>query len=192
VWAILVAAGVLIPAMAGAAQAAAVTALDRFLEGLTTWQSDFTQTVTDARNRKIGEGQGRLSIARPGRFRWELSPKGGAQAGQVLVADGRNLWFLDRDLEQVTVKPQAQSLAQSPAMLLSGDGDVRKVFDVKPDGADKDDLPGMDWVAVSPRSGEGDFRVARLGFRGTDLARMDLQDRLGQRTVILFTRPVPM
>jgi outer membrane lipoprotein carrier protein len=173
-----------------AAADAPSTALDRFLDGLSTWKADFTQVVTDAHSRKIGEGQGRLSIARPGRFRWELSPKGGPEAGQVLVADGRNLWFFDRDLEQVTVKPQSDALAQSPAMLLSGAGDVRKSFDVKAEPPSKDAARGIDWVAVSPRASEGDFRVARLGFKGTDLVRMELQDRLGQRTVIDFSRPM--
>jgi outer membrane lipoprotein carrier protein len=172
-----------------AADAPATTALDRFLDGLTTWQSEFTQTVTDGRNRKIGEGRGRLAISRPGRFRWELAPTGGPETGQVLVADGRNLWFFDRDLEQVTVKPQSESLARSPAMLLSGAGDVRKAFDVKSESGGKD-ATGLEWVDVAPRDREGDFRQARLGFQGIELARMELQDRLGQRTVIQFLKPV--
>lgn len=182
-------AAMLLGASAAAGAADAATALDRFLEGLTTWKGDFTQVVNDARGRKIGEGQGRLSISRPGRFHWELSPKGGPETGQVLVADGRNLWFFDRDLEQVTVKPQTDALAQSPAMLLSGAADVRKAFDVKAEPASKD-ARGTDWVAVSPKNGEGDFRVARLAFRGTDLVHMELQDRLGQKTSIEFSQTV--
>lgn len=174
----------------GAADAAGATALDRFLDGLTTWKAGFTQTVTDGRGRKIGEGRGRMVISRPGRFRWELSPKGGPEAGQVLVADGRNLWFFDRDLEQATVKPMTEGLSQSPAMLLSGTGDVRKAFDVKSEPAAKSGAREFEWVAVTPRGAEGDFRVARLAFRGNDLVLMELQDRLGQRTTIEFSQPV--
>jgi len=176
--------------LAARAADAPLTALDRFLDGLTTWRADFTQVVTDGNSRKIGEGHGRLSISRPGRFRWEISPEGGPEAGQVLVADGRNLWFFDRDLEQVTVKPQGEALSQSPAMLLSGGGDVRKAFEVKAEGRPKEGARGLDWVAVTPRGAEGDFKLARLGFRGTDLVRMELQDRLGQRTAIDFVQPV--
>jgi chaperone LolA len=165
------------------AHAAEPGALDRFLAGLTTWKADFAQTVVDGRGRKLGEGSGRLLISRPGRFRWELAPTGAAESGQLLVADGRNLWFFDRDLEQVTVKPITEALSQSPAMLLSGSGDVRKAFDVKSEAR----AQGLEWVAVTPRGGEGDFRVARLGFRGTDLVRMELQDRLGQRTTLEFS-----
>ena len=169
-----------------AAEPQRATALDRYLDGLTTWKADFTQTVVDGRSRKIGEGRGRLLISRPGKFRWELSPKGGPQSGQLLVADGRNLWFFDRDLEQVTVKPVTEALSQSPAMLLSGTGDVREAFEVTSDGRSD----GLDWVAVRPRKREGDFERARLGFRGNDLARMELEDRLGQRTSLRFVDAV--
>lgn len=177
-------------AAAGTAEAPRSTALDRFLDGLTTWQADFAQTVVDGRSRRIGEGRGRLLISRPGKFRWELAPKDGPQAGQLLVADGRNLWFFDRDLDQVTVKPMTEALSQSPAMLLSGTGDVRNAFDVKAEDASKEGSRDADWVSVTPRGAEGDFKVARLAFRGTDLLRMELQDRLGQRTTIEFTRAV--
>jgi outer membrane lipoprotein carrier protein len=165
-----------------AAEPAQQTALDRFLAGLTTWKAGFTQTVVDGRGRKLGDGRGLLLISRPGRFRWELSPGNGPEAGQLLVADGRNLWFYDRDLDQVTVKPVTEALSQSPAMLLSGSDDIRKAFDVRSEPR----AQGLEWVAVTPRGAEGDFKVARLGFRGAELARMELQDRLGQRTTLEF------
>ncbi|MET0292704.1 MAG: outer membrane lipoprotein chaperone LolA, partial [Steroidobacteraceae bacterium] len=142
----------------------------------------FTQTVVDGRGRKLGEGRGRLLISRPGKFRWELAPESGGEAGQVLVADGKNLWFYDKDLDQVTVKPVSDALSQSPAMLLSGTGDVRKAFDVQGDAKSQ----GLDWAVVKPRTAEGDFSSARLGFRGNDLQRMELHDRLGQKTTIEF------
>lgn len=159
------------------------TALDRFLSGLSTWQADFTQSVSDGRGRKVGEGRGRLLVSRPGRFRWEIAPVDGADEGQLLVADGKNLWFLDRDLQQVTVRPVEEALTQSPATLLSGSGDVREAFDIAADGR----ADGLDWVAVTPRTRDGDFQRARLGFRGNDLARMELEDRLGQRTTLRFS-----
>lgn len=166
--------------------AAAATALDAFLEGLKTWDARFTQTVEDARGRRLGEARGRLLISRPGRFRWELAPGNGPEAGQLLVADGRNLWFLDRDLDQVTVKPVTEALSQSPAMLLSGTGDVRAAFEVESDGR----ADGLDWVRVKPRDADGDFRQARLGFRGNALERMQLEDKLGQRTSLMFDKAV--
>src|SRR5205085_348393 len=101
----------------------------------------------------------------------------GASGGQLMVADGRNLWFLDRDLQQVTVKPADAALSATPAMLLSGTVDVRKNFKITP--APKRD--GLDWVMVEPQGREADFRRALLGFEGKEagppvLKRMILED----------------
>ena len=64
-----------------------------------------------------------------------------------MVADGKNLWFYDRDLEQVSVKPRQRALTATPAGLLSGDGNIRELFTVAPAGK-KD---GFDWVLVTPQ-----------------------------------------
>jgi outer membrane lipoprotein carrier protein len=176
-----VAAGVL-----RAAEALPSTPLDRYLEGLSTWSAEFSQTVVDSRGRRVGAGAGRLLIARPGRFRWELAPEMAGESGQLLVADGRNLWFFDRDLEQVTVRPQDQALSQSPAMLLSGAARVRDAFEILGQGRED----GLDWVRVLPRDAAADFKLARFGFRGPELARLVVEDKLGQRTTLSFRYPL--
>lgn len=162
------------------------TALDRFLSGLSTWSASFNQSVTDARGKAVSRADGSLVIVRPGKFRWELAPQDATQSGQLLVADGRNLWFLDRDLDQVTVKPQGAALAQSPAMLLSGTASVREAFDLSADGR----ADGLDWVKAVPHQKDGDFRVARFGFEGVELRRMLLEDKLGQKVTLRFASGV--
>lgn len=164
-----------------AAAPAASTPLDRYLAGLTTLRAQFSQQLVDGRGVTVQEADGNLVVQRPGRFRWEVRPAG-AEGGQLLIADGRNLWFFDRDLEQVTVKPADASLTATPAMLLSGVGDIRAVFDVTV-------LPragGLDWVQVTPRANDADFRDAKLGFAGRDLKRMELHDKLGQTATLIF------
>jgi len=168
--------------VAHAASPAADTALDRFLDGLSTWSATFTESVVDARGKSVGQGSGSLTIVRPGKFRWDLAPRGAGQGGQLLVADGRNLWFFDRDLEQVTVKPIDAALSQTPAMLLSGTARVRDAFDVTTAARSE----GLDWVKVVPHQKDADFRVARFGFLGSDLRRMVLEDKLGQKATLSF------
>jgi len=160
-----------------------VTPLDRYLDGLATWSAQFQQEVRDARGRRVGEGSGRFLIVRPGRFRWESAPVGAGPAAQLLVADGRNLWFYDRDLEQATVRPLASSLPQSPAMLLAGGAGLNEAFDVRVDGRQDD----LDWVKVIPKDSASDFREARFGFRDRDLMRLEIVDKLGQRSVLRFS-----
>jgi len=99
-----------------------------------------------------------------------------------MVADGQNLWFLDRDLQQVTVKPADAALSATPAMLLSGTVDVRKNFKVS--SAGKRD--GLDWVLVEPQGRDADFRRALLGFAAGELKRMVLDDKLGQTATVVF------
>lgn len=159
------------------------TALDAYLAGLSTWQGAFAQTVTDSRGKRVGKGRGRLTIVRPGRFRWESAPDGADDAVQLLIADGRNLWFYDRDLDQATVKPQQEALPQSPAMLLAGGADLRAAFKVAAGGR----ADGLDWVTAQPRDAQSDFREARFGFRGGELQQLVVVDKLSQKSTLVFT-----
>lgn len=170
-----------------AAAAGDATPLDRFLDGLQTWRGDFRQVVLDARGKSIEQGSGRLLVQRPGKFRWEYTPANvGADAGQLLVADGRNLWFYDKDLAQVTVKPVSEALSSTPIVLLSGDvAALRAAFDIGT--APRRD--NLDWVTVQPRSAAADFSRAELAFRGNALARMVISDKLGQTVTLQFSRP---
>jgi outer membrane lipoprotein carrier protein len=173
---------VVVPAAFGA-----TTPLDTYLDDMKTMRATFLQTLADAHGKEIDRSSGTLIVARPGKFSWEIHPQGssagaGAGAGQLMVADGRNLWFLDRDLQQVTVKPADAALSATPAMLLSGTVDVRKNFAIMP--APKRD--GLDWVMVEPHGSEADFRRALLGFQGKELKRMILEDKLGQTATVLF------
>jgi outer membrane lipoprotein carrier protein len=168
---------------------AGTTPLDSYLDDMKTLRATFLQTLADAHGREIDRSTGTLIVSRPGKFSWEIHPQAsgasqgtGAQSGQLMVADGRNLWFLDRDLQQVTVKPADAALSATPAMLLSGTVDVRKNFTITP--APKRD--GLDWVLVEPHGSEADFRHALMGFDGKDLKRMILEDKLGQTATVMF------
>jgi len=158
--------------------------LDRYLSGLKSLRVSFSQTVTDAQGHTVSHATGSLLVLRPGKFRWEIHTEGESGAGQLLVADGHNLWFFDRDLEQVTVRPMGSALSATPAMLLSGGGDVRQAFEISSEAQSA----GLDWVRVVPRSAEADFREALLGFSGDEIKRMILKDKLGQTATLLFAR----
>jgi outer membrane lipoprotein carrier protein len=163
----------------------AQTPLDSYLSNLKTLRAEFSQVVTDGKGAEVQQAEGKLVIVRPGRFRWELTPssaKGAVASPQLMVADGKNLWFYDRDLEQVSVKPASAALTATPAGLLSGDGNIRELFTVAPAGR-KD---GLDWVLVTPKEGDADFREARLAFGMSELRRMVLKDKLGQTVRLDF------
>jgi outer membrane lipoprotein carrier protein len=169
------------------AAAQAQTPLDSYLDQLKTLRAEFTQVVTDSKGREVQDAKGKFVIVRPGRFRWELTPSGAGSSPQLMVADGKNLWFYDRDLEQVSVKPASSALTATPAGLLSGQGNFRELFNVS-SGGRKD---GLDWVVVAPKQGDADFREARLAFgpgprKDGELRRMVLKDKLGQTVNLEF------
>jgi outer membrane lipoprotein carrier protein len=166
--------------------ASETTALDRYLSGLKSLRASFTQTLADAHGKELDRATGTLLVLRPGKFRWELQPQSaGGSAGQLMVADGRNLWFFDRDLEQVTVKPADAALSATPAMLLSGTVDVRENFKLTEAGRREE----LEWLLVEPKRSEADFRSALLGFSAKgDLQRMIVEDKLGQTATLLFEK----
>jgi outer membrane lipoprotein carrier protein len=167
-------------------------ALDRFLNGLSSLHTAFTQTVTDSKGQQVESGSGSLLVQRPGKFRWDYTPHAAdsaaapaaAQRGQLLVADGKNLWFYDRELAQVSVKPVSAALSATPVMLLSGSAaQLHDAFEINAAGNHE----GMDWVHVKPKSDEADFSGADLGFTRDQLARMIIHDRLGQTVRLDFS-----
>jgi outer membrane lipoprotein carrier protein len=160
---------------ASVAHAQSSSALDRYLDGLTSWQAEFAQTIIDSRGKQRVAETGRFTVRRPGQFRWET----GSGPDQIMVADGRNLWFYDRDLEQVTVKPARSALTATPAMLLVGGVDLRDHFTMT-------NLPksmGLEWVSVKPRGADAEFRLARLGF-----VAWKSRTSLGKKPVWCFRR----
>lgn len=182
------------------AASSAPTRLDRYLRNLKTLRVKFLQTVADAQGAALGRSTGTLLVERPGKFRWDIHPQATAQAsssgqsgsaaqagspegGQLMVSDGRNLWYFDRDLQQVTVRPMSAALSATPAMLLSGTVNVRQHFTETSAGM----RDGLEWVYVEPRSTEADFKSALFGFdRKGRLQRMILEDKLGQTVTIIF------
>ena len=166
---------------------AAPTQLDRFLRHLSTLRVSFRQTLVGAHGGEISRSAGTLIVKRPGKFRWQSCPLGAkgtpSGGGQLMVGDGRNVWFYDRDLQQVTVRPVTAALSATPAMLLSGTVDVHKHFKERPAGRRE----GLEWVFVEPRDpSAADFRSALFGFSHGTLERMILEDTLGQTATIVF------
>ncbi|HTT44162.1 MAG TPA: outer membrane lipoprotein chaperone LolA [Steroidobacteraceae bacterium] len=169
---------------------AAATPLDAYLDNLKTLRASFLQTLADTHGREIDRATGTLIVQRPGKFSWEIHPQaaagGNSGAGQLMVCDGTNLWFFDRDLQQVTVKPVDAALSATPAMLLSGATDLRQNFTISAAGH----RAGLEWVLVEPTSAEADFRRALFGFDGSELKRMIVEDKLGQTATIMFQQVV--
>ena len=150
-----------------------------FFTGLHTLQADFSQEVTDGNNRPLQSSQGHMWIKRPGRFRWDYE----TPYRQQLVADGKRFWSYDEDLEQVTVQKAADVLTSTPAMLLSGEEPLEKVFNIERVTTDGDEQS----VLLVPKSDDSHVTRIQLVFSRQLLIRIKADDNFGNTTVFSFT-----
>jgi len=147
-----------------------------FLTDVITLESRFEQSLIDAEGAIIERTSGTLEIARPTRFRWSYSDP----YEQWLVADGTNIWSYDLDLEQVTVKPQSEALANTPALLLGGSENALEQFDFG--GTTVEEI--TTWVRLEPKDKKSGFNRVELGFIDNELRRMVFFDNLEQTTLV--------
>jgi outer membrane lipoprotein carrier protein len=143
-------------------------------------RADFSQTVEGAAFAQAETSRGTLKMLRPGRFRWDYTEP----YAQQIVADGERLWIYDVDLQQVIVKPLDEALGDTPALLLSGDGQVSQRFDIKELMGRGD---GLLWVQLTPKQKDTGFKRVRLGFDAHFLRSMELVDGFDQLTRLAFS-----
>lgn len=154
--------------------------VEAFLNGLQGLEAEFEQILTDRNGQVIDQARGTLAILRPNRFRWDYREP----YEQVIVADGSRVWLYDSDLEQVTVRKLDETLSATPAMLLSGEGNLEDNFTVT--RVEQED--GIQWVRMEPKRSDTDFKWVRLGFEDSTLKFMQLADKLGQTTRLEFSQ----
>ncbi len=168
--------------LGGRVQAAAAQDVEKYLAGLASWSADFTQTIDDGHGKVLRSAAGKLYLQRPGKFRWDYAEP----SEQLVLADGKQIWFYDKDLAQANVRDMDATLANTPASLLSGGGSVSTQFDIKalpPSG-------GLEWFQLTPKHVDTDFQLVRIGFDKGELASMFLADKLSQVTQLTFSHPV--
>lgn len=152
-----------------------IARLEAFLDGVHSLTADFKQELWTDNGRLQQTDLGSLSLKRPNRFRWTYA----APSELVIVADGEKLRIYDVELKEVTVTPFDDTVGASPAVLLSGDRNVREDFEV----VQSYTLDALDWVKLEPR-GASDFSSIAIGFNGNEPRRLELVDGLGQITRI--------
>lgn len=178
---------VLLPAMAlllsgwggvpATAWAGPVETLREFVQTVRSGQGRFTQTVTspDGKRRKVSQGV--FEFQRPNRFRFVYAKP----FEQTIVADGQKVWMYDPDLNQVSVRRLSQALGATPAALLAG-GNLDQDFELSAQPA----RDGLEWAQATPRQRDGTIQTMRVGFRGKELAALEILDHFGQRSLLQF------
>lgn len=159
-----------------ARDAAALT--DR-LNCLETFAASFRQAIAGSRGELLEQSTGYVLLDRPN-FKWVVDDP----YPQVIVTEGDSLMVYDPDLEQLTIRPLAETLTDTPISLLtSTQMDLGEQFQIVR-------LPieeaGIDSYVVSPRDDDTLFAEIRLTFSAAGLDSLGIVDHLGQYTEIRF------
>jgi outer membrane lipoprotein carrier protein len=178
---------VLLSAASARAQTAAETEdsvsatelIERFSADVEDFSARFEQQVYKADGEPDeAPSTGTFSLLRPDRFRWDYMTPDEYQ----IIADGKSLWEYDVELEQATEAPLSD-LADSPAMLLSGQGKVADDYEIHDVGS----LDGERWIELVPKVAQDDIKSARIAFRNGVPDALEYVDGLGKTTRIDFS-----
>ena len=153
--------------------------VERYLSKLSTWSADFDQRIDDESGKTLRSASGHLYLQRPGKFRWDYQKP----AEQLVLADGKKLWFYDKDLQQANVRDMDAALANTPATLLAGGAAIGSQFEISALPASE----GLEWFQLIPKHPDSDFQAVRVAFAKGELVRMLLADKLNQVTSLKFS-----
>jgi outer membrane lipoprotein carrier protein len=173
------------------AHANSVDTLAQFLKNTHSGRADFHQVVTSPSKAgqpvRSKQSAGSFAFMRPTKFRFEYQKP----FPQLIVADGQTLWLYDTDLAQVTARKQSQALNSTPAALIATATDLaalQKDFTLQA----QPDADGLQWVQATPNNKESTMSQVRLGLsvsgQQVSLAKLDILDAMGQRSVLTFER----
>jgi outer membrane lipoprotein carrier protein len=152
--------------------------LNQFLQTLETMYAEFEQILYAQNGKEVENSKGHMYVQRPNQFRWQyVHPY-----NQLIVADGKQVWIYEADLEQVTVKALNAALGKTPAFLLSRQRQLQDDFFVNK-------LPSKGYIRrfeLIPKDAEAQFDSMRLNLEGKTILGFELVDNLGQTTYINF------
>lgn len=161
-------------ALSPAHAASAQEQLRSFVEQVKTATGTFVQYTVGPQGQTRPPQSGAFSFQRPGRFKWDVVKP----YAQQIVSDGKQVFQLDPDLNQVTVRKVDQAIGASPAAILFGSVSLEQAFTVTA----MPDRDGLSWLRAKPRAGEAGFTHLELGMRDSLPARIVLLDAFGQTT----------
>jgi len=157
-------------------RADALADLSATLATIKSYQADFTQTIRDQHGKRVQESAGKLYAARPGRLHWVTEQP----FAQLIVVDGQQIWRYEADLEQVIVSDYSEDLGSTPALLLSGDvASIASSYRV---------VRSKNFYTLLPKDDESLFRAMQVMLNEGKLTRIQLNDSLGQTTVLRFSK----
>ncbi|RLZ11152.1 outer membrane lipoprotein carrier protein LolA [Acinetobacter sp. 2JN-4] len=176
------------PVAASAQQA--TTSLVQQLSSLQRFTADFEQTTKVTNNKAVQRKgltaqhmnqtfKGVMKVERPGKFFWEIT----SPSKQTIVTSGKTVWIYDPDLQQAIRQNLDDQVANTPALLLSGNtNQIMQSYRVTQ--PDRSKL----YYTLFPKQEDSTFQSLTISFGANKAPNlMILQDSLGQTTYVRFS-----
>ena len=196
--AMTIGAAVLVPVMSttvfaapvAASEQAATNNLIRQLSNIQSLSGQFEQTTQVSSGKSTAKKgltaqhmnqtfKGEMKVERPGKFFWQTH----SPAKQTIITTGKTVWIYDPDLQQAVRQSLDDQVANTPALLLSGNAkQIMSAYRVTQPNKAKT------YYTLYPKDKEGAFQSLTISFGAKNAPTlMVLQDALGQTTTIRFS-----
>jgi outer membrane lipoprotein carrier protein len=174
---------------APATEQVATQNLVKQLSGIQSLTANFEQTTKTSGKAKNNKGlsaqhmnqtfKGVMKVERPGKFSWQIN----SPVKQTIVSTGRTVWIYDPDLQQAVRQNLDEQVANTPALLLSGNTtQIQQAYRISQPDKTKT------YYTLYPKNKEGAFQSLTISFGAKNAPTlMILQDSLGQTTHVRFS-----
>ncbi len=154
------------------------------MDNIRTMQATFIQSLVNQSGARIGtKTTGKMAVARPGKFRWEITKP----HDQLIIINNNKMISYDPDLSQITNRKVNVNQPGNPAMLLSSPVEsLKQSFQIIKLKKSDEKL----WFKLTPKKTKGQasgYQWIKIGFIDNKLNAMYIFDNLDQTSLISFS-----
>ena len=139
-------------------------------------KAEFIQYELTLDNEKLDMNSGTVWMQTPDRFRWQYKEP----IEQLIVADGKQVWVYDEDLEQVTVKAQDNGL--NPIYVIINDELSQQHYNIKFEVSNQN----SDWLSLTPKVKSEEVKSVWLAVEEGSIQQIKVFNHFDQTMVFEF------
>jgi outer membrane lipoprotein carrier protein len=182
----LVLAAIVVPAPADQTASELASALQKRIDTIKDFSTDFTHAYQGGVLRKQISERGRLIVKKPGKMRWDYT----APEQKQFVSDGVKMYsYIPQDKQVVVASVPPEDQATTPTLFLAGKGSLTRDFTASLVDAPAGMPPGTRGLKLVPKARQPDYDWLTLVVDPGTLAIRGLQtvDAQGGTSTFSFT-----
>jgi len=155
--------------------------LQQHLSAFHTMTANFHQIVTSSDGTVLQDSNGKVSIVRPGKFKWVTENP----LKQVIITNGQKVFLYDPDLKQVVIRKLSTSVGKMPILLLTQSHVyLKQNFEISQLPSDAQSLK----FKLIPKDQNEMFDKIIVVFKHEKINEIILASQLGQKTLLQFNQ----